>query len=66
MPGERRTDGAIRSEIATEREALADSLADLRAGVAEKKKIAAVSAAAVGAGVAAAAAVAIVRRVTRR
>ena len=65
MPAERRTDETIRSEIAAEREALADSLADLRAGVAEKKKLAAVSAAAVGAGVAAAAVVSIVRRLRR-
>ena len=61
MPAERRTDAMIRGEIATEREALADSLADLRAGVAEKKKLAAVAGGLVGAGMAAAAAVAIVR-----
>ena len=62
MPAERRSDEQIRSEIATEREALADSLDDLRASIAEKKKLAAVSAAAIGAGVAAAAVVSIVRR----
>lgn len=66
MPAERRTDETIRSEIATEREALADSLDDLRASIAEKKMLAAVSAAAVGAGVAAAAVVSIVRRRRRR
>ena len=57
MPGERRTDEQIRSEIATERELLADSLDDLRAGVAEKRRLAIAAAAAVGAGVATAAAV---------
>ncbi|HVM56912.1 MAG TPA: hypothetical protein VMT74_05575 [Gaiellaceae bacterium] len=62
MPAERRTDETIRGEIASERELLVESLADLRAGVAAKRRLAAVAAAAVGAGVAAAAAVAVVRR----
>ena len=57
MPAERRTDEAIRGEIATERELLVESLADLRAGVAEKRRLAIAAAAAVGAGVATAAAV---------
>lgn len=62
MPAERRTDQQIRLEIATEREQLASALADLRAGIDEKRKLAAVVGGVVVAGVAAAAAVTAVRR----
>ena len=38
MQGDRRTEEEIRSEIATERQQLADALADLRKGVAAKRR----------------------------
>ena len=62
MSAERRTELDIRRELATEREQLAAALADLRAGIAEKRRFAAVVGGALAAGVAAATALAVVRR----
>ncbi len=42
MAGDRRTEEEIRREIASQREELASALADLRQGVDEKRKLAAV------------------------
>ena len=44
MPGERRTEEEIRRELTTEREGLADALAELRESVAAKRRSAAASA----------------------
>lgn len=62
MAGKARTEAAIRGEIASEREQLAAALADLRHGVDEKRKLAAVVGGALAAGLATAAAVRLVRR----
>jgi len=63
VPGEhRRTDEQIRREITTEREQLANALVDLRAGVYEKRRLAAAVAGALAAGFVTAAGVAVVRR----
>ncbi len=62
MPGDRRTVEEIRREIATEREQLVDALADLREGIGEKSRLAAVVGGALAVGLAAAAAVWVVRR----
>jgi hypothetical protein len=42
MAGDRRTEAEIRQDIASERDGLASALADLRQGVDEKRKVAAV------------------------
>lgn len=63
MPGDRRTEKEIRREITTEREQLAEALADLREGIGEKRRLAAVVGGALAAGLAVAAAVTVVRRV---
>ena len=60
MSGEARTDEAIRREIATEREQLIDALADLRAGIARKRRPAVI----VGGALAAVVVAGIVRRLT--
>jgi len=62
VPGDRRTVEEIRREIATEREQLVDALADLREGIGEKSRLAAVVGGALAVGLAAAAAVWVVRR----
>lgn len=62
MPGDRRAEEEIRREIATERDELADALADLREGIYEKRRLAAVVGGALVAGLAATAAVKVVRR----
>ncbi len=62
MPGDRRTEEEIRREIATERDQLADALADLREGIDEKRRPAVAAAGALAAGLAAIAAVKVVRR----
>ncbi len=62
MSGDRRTEEEIRREITTEREQLADALADLREGIDAKRRPAAVVGGALAAGLAAAAAVTVVRR----
>jgi hypothetical protein len=62
VASERRTEEEIRREIAGEREQLVDALADLRAGVAAKRRAAAVVGGALLTGLAALA----VRRIARR
>lgn len=62
MPGDRRTVEEIRREITTERDQLVDALADLREGIDEKSRLAAVVGDALAVGLAAAAAVTVVRR----
>lgn len=62
MPGDRRTVEEIRREITTERDQLVDALADLREGIDEKSRLAAVVGGALAVGLAAAAAVTVVRR----
>ena len=62
MPGDRRTVEEIRREITTERKQLVDALADLREGIDEKSRLAAVVGGALAVGLAAAAAVTVVRR----
>ncbi len=49
MSGEKRDDEAIRREIAAEREQLVEALADLRAGVAAKRRPATIVGAALAA-----------------
>ncbi len=62
MPGDRRTVEEIRREITTERQQLVDALADLREGIDEKSRLAAVVGGALAVGLAAATAVTVVRR----
>ena len=62
MPAEKRTEEDIRREIAGEREELVSAIADLRAGVAAKRKSATVVGGAVATGLAALLASRIVRR----
>ena len=62
MPGERRTQEEILTEIRAEREGLADALADLRQGVAAKRNTAAVVGGMITAGLTAVIAVKIARR----
>lgn len=62
MADDRRTEAEIRREIASEREELASALADLRHGVDEKRKLAAV----VGGTLTAALATVAALRVSRR
>lgn len=62
MPSNRRTDEDIRREIATEREQLAGSLADLREGVEAKRRPATVVAGVLAAALATAVAFKVVRR----
>ena len=64
MSSSRRTDEEIRREIATEREQLGDALADLRAGIDGKRRLAAIVGSALATGIAATAAVKLVRRFT--
>lgn len=66
MPGNRRPEDEIRREIAAERAQLVDALADLRTGMAQKRRLAAGVAAALAAGLAAAVAVEIARRLGTR
>ena len=63
MPAERRSEEAIRREIASEREQLADAVKSLRAGIEAKRRPAALAGAALAAGVAVAAAFRVVRRI---
>lgn len=63
MPAERRTEEEIRRDITTEREHLAEALADLRDGIHAKRRPAAVVGGALAAGLAAAAAAKIARRI---
>ncbi len=62
MPGERRTEEEIRREIAAERDQLAAALANLRAGIDEKRRPAVAAVGALVAGLAAMAALKVVRR----
>lgn len=62
MPGERRTEEEIRRELTTEREGLADALAELRESVAAKRRPAAVVGGALAAGLAALTAMKVHRR----
>ncbi|HEX4745690.1 MAG TPA: hypothetical protein VFU99_02305 [Gaiellaceae bacterium] len=66
MAGEQRTDADIRNEISAERERLADALADLRAGVDSKRRLAGALGTLVAAGLATAASMRIARRVRGR
>jgi hypothetical protein len=59
---ERRTDAMIRSEISAEREHLVDALAELREGIAAKRRIAAAVGTLVVAGLATTVSVKIARR----
>jgi hypothetical protein len=62
VPNERRTEQEIRHELTTEREQLADALADLRKDIDAKRRPAAVVAGALGAALAAVATVKVLRR----
>jgi hypothetical protein len=62
VAGDRRPEEEIRREIASEREALVSALADLRQGVDEKRKLAAVVGGALTAAFAAVAALRLGRR----
>jgi hypothetical protein len=62
VPADRRTEEEIRSEIATEREQLAEALADLRGSMKAKRRPAAVVGGALAAGLAAAAVLRVARR----
>jgi hypothetical protein len=62
VPGDRRADAEIRREITAEREQLVGALADLREGIVEKRRVAAIVGGAVAVGFAAAASVRLVRR----
>jgi len=65
VPAERRSAEEIRREIQAERDQLADALADLRAGVGERRRLAGAAAGAVTAGLAVRALVRLVRHRTR-
>ncbi len=62
MASDRRTDEEIRREIASEREQLADSLADLRKAIDDKRALATVVGGALAAGLASTVAVKVLRR----
>lgn len=62
MPGNRRGEEEIRREIATERDDLADALADLRGGIYAKRRLAAVVGGALAAGLTALGVVKVARR----
>ncbi len=62
MPGERRSEQEIRREIASEREQLADAIADLRKGIDGKRRVAAVVGGVTAAAFAAAAVLTFARR----
>jgi hypothetical protein len=62
VPAEQRTDEQILREIAAEREQLATALADLRAGVYEKRRLAAALGGAAASVLAALAALSLARR----
>lgn len=66
MADEQRTDADIRNEISAEREQLADALADLRAGVDAKRRLAGALGAIVVAGLATAASMRVARRLRGR
>jgi hypothetical protein len=59
---ERRTDIEIRGEMASEREELDQALADLRAGIESKRRVATAAAALAAAGLAAVASIKVARR----
>ena len=63
---DRRVDADIRREIAGEREQLVNALADLRAAIDGKRRVAAVTGGAVATGVATAVVLKIARRLTGR
>ena len=65
MAADRRTEDEIRRDIAAEREQLAGSLADLRAGVDAKKRPVSRAASAVAAGIAALVALKVARAFRR-
>ncbi len=65
MAGDRRTEAEIRGEIASEREHLADALADLRASIAAKRRPAAVVVGVLAAAIVAVVALRVVRRLER-
>jgi hypothetical protein len=62
VPSDHRTEEEIRREITTEREQLADALADLREGIDAKRRPAVVVGGVLAAALAAAVAIKIVRR----
>jgi hypothetical protein len=62
VPSERRTEEDIRREIAGEREQLLDAVADLRNGLAAKRRTATLAGGALVASIAAAAALRVARR----
>jgi hypothetical protein len=64
VPDDRRTEQAIRGEIAVEREQLASALADLREGIESKRRPAAIIGGALAAGLAALATVKVIRGLT--
>lgn len=62
MPSDGRTEEEIRREIASEREQLAEALADLRVGLGAKRRVAAAVAGTVAVGLAALTGLRLVRR----
>jgi len=66
MAADRRTEEEIRREIQAEREQLADALADLRAGVGDRRRLAGTAGGALAAGLAARALLRVARRRRRR